>query len=347
MKRVIAILVMILFAVSFSFAQSDTAKVTQNAQSSQALISQTLGASNFAEATQTGMWNFANVDQQGSTNRATIVSTGNSNSVDFAMPHDFFVPNSALSYTGGLLGLGVTQYGTSNNATVTQNGDFNWALVGQFADGNSATITQTEGDLMTSNYAGVNQKVGTGNISEQIQSAVDAESYILQTGSTNFAHVEQYQNIGGLYYGGLAEVVQDGSNNNAVQSQTGSAVAYDGTSVQAKIYQVGTNNYAVQNQNGGGNVSLITSIGNNNGVPGDEIKTDQTGEWNTATIEQGLLGAVNSNMASIIQTCSFSTANISQEAGDGNSARITQQTDSDIAQIFQSGVSNIAEIMQH
>ncbi len=341
----LVILVAFLFA-GLTIAQNNNATVNQTGLNSNAAITQ-MGSENNAVSTQNGDVNFAEINQTGSLNEAAITSNGDHNVVRWQIIHNFYVPHSGISYLGGVLTDGINQVGSSNKGIVTQTGDYNWAGIGQYSDNNQASITQIEAGFLTANYAAVDQMNGNNNVSEQIQNAVDAESFIHQSGSSNFAHAEQYQNIGGLYYGGMAELVQDGNNNSAVQFQIGCPVSYDGSKVNASAFQIGNSNYAVQNQNGGCNTSLITSIGNFNGISGDEIKTDQTGRFNSASIEEGLLGAINSNLASILQTGDSNTATVSHEGGDSNVARVSQTSDSNTAHVTQNGSNNSSNVTQH
>ncbi len=103
----------------------------------------------------------------------------------------------------------------------------------------------------------------------------------------------------------------------------------------------------VQNQNGGNSYSKIVSYGNNNGMLGTEIKTDQTGFGNSATIEEGLLGAVSFSAASIAQNGNFNTSSISQEGGSYNSAAVVQGTDSNSATVSQTGANNVTTVIQN
>ncbi len=343
MKHLFAILAAVIFAAGLGFAQSNTATVTQTVNESQATANQT-GSTNTAAISQTGSMDYndaALINQTGDHNTAGVTTVGSYNSVQYDLIHSF----GYGVYTFDLDG--ITQTGNLNSSTVNQSGSFQWTGISQLSNSNTAEVSQSGSEFFYSNTAGIIQSGGDLNSVTILQDGIDGESYVLQHGGSNTANVQQHQNIGGFYYGGLSEVVQDGSNNSAVQNQTGSLDAYDGSSVVAQVFQVGSTNFAVQYQNGGSNTSMITSIGTGNGVLGDEIKTDQTGTGNSASIEEGLLSAVNSNLASVLQTGDMNSAAVSHEGGNSNIARVSQTSDSNTANVSQVGSNNSASVAQH
>lgn len=344
MKKLIAALALVLFLWNVSFAQNNTANVTQAGNESSTLITQ-VGLTNSVTANESGWLNYTKTTQTGNLNAATVNVTGDFNTLRWNVVHPFTVPGTALAYNGSdligtMFGDGITQTGSGNTASLTMNGLYNIAGIGQISSNNQATVSQT-GTLGGQNWAAIDQLVGNGNIASLSQNGTDIQGYILQKGTTNNVSVTQTN------YNVFSEVAQVGTGNVGTQTLAGSAVVWDGTGSSAKLYQIGNANYAIQSQSGGvNNVSLITTIGNNNGVLGSEIKTTQVGNNNSATIQMGLLAAVNNNLATITQSGDLNTATISVEGGDFNSATIQQLTSGNTANITQNGVSNNVQIVQ-
>lgn len=343
MKKLIASFALVLFLFGVSFGQgSNTSTITQTGNESVTNVTQT-GSTNTITAAETGYMNNAQVDQLGNLNNASILvnPTSNNNSERWNVVHTFLVPNSLLSYGGTMNGNGVTQTGNSNSASVNITGDYNVTGVGQIGNSDVSTVIQIAPIFGGQNWVAVDQLSGNLNVAYQKQVGTDLQGYLLQNGTSNNAHVEQYQ------FNANSEVIQDGNNNFVTQNITGSAVPWDGSGSSASAYEIGNANYAVQLQSGGvNNTSLITTIGNNNGVLGHEVKTEQTGNDNSATIEMGLLGAVNSNWAVITQTGDLNTASISVEHGDFNTAIVQQLSSGNTATIHQNGVSNQINLVQ-
>lgn len=325
MKKIIASLALVLLFFGTALAQNNTANVTQSGSEAVTTVTQT-GSTNTVTATEHGWLNYANFDQLGNNNTASVLSnagvgaSGSNNSVKWLITHDFIVPNTLIvpSVLGDMHGDGITQHGNTNGASVTQTGDYNIAGVGQIGSNDQVTIAQTAAFFGGQNWAAVDQLTGNSNVATLSQSGTDIQGYIRQNGGSNNASVTQNN------YNVFSEVVQEGSNNVLTQTVTASAVPWDGTFASAKAYQIGNANYAIQLQSGVNNTSLVTTIGNNNGILGDEVKTDQTGNDNTATVEMGLLAAVSLNLASIVQTGNSNLATISIEGGNANTARISQ-----------------------
>ncbi len=301
-----------------------------------------IAQSNVATTSQTGQFNEAFVEQLGSTNIAEIVSTGNYNLDNSNNSHVFKVPHTSLKYLGPMLAKGITQQGDLNEAHITQSFNNGTAGIGQSGNHDLSTIIQDDpSHTAGSNHsAWVDQLNGNYNKSYQSQSGLGEISYIRQYGSRNNIHMEQYDYASN-------EAVQKGNYNNLTQYQIGTTAPVDGVWNTANAYQIGSRNYAVQNQDGNSNNSLITSRGKYNGVLGDEIKTDQVGNSNSASIEEGLLGVVNYSLASVNQSGNLQTATVSQEAGDYNEARINQTSLSNTAHVYQNGPSNYSIVTQH
>jgi|GEM_PF-3565107 len=301
----------------------------------------TFGQSNISSASQIGSNNAAYVEQLGSTNTAVILSTGNNNNLNSFISHEFSVPNSVpfLSFPAPMIAKGITQHGSLNVGTVIQSWNNNKAGLAQYGNHDFAAINQFDATLSSTSYrnAWVDQLGGDGNSALVMQGGQIDASYIRQNGGSNSATVSQL----GV---ALSDAVQEGSGNHLTQLQTGGGL--DPNLNDAYSYQIGNGNYTDQKQAGSSNSSLVTAFGNNNGVSGDEFKTVQIGNGNCATIEAGLLAAVNSNLGSIEQYGSTNMATISQEAGDVNEARISQTNDSNTATVIQAGASNYATVSQ-
>ena len=300
------------------------------------------GQGNKANTTQNGSSNEAFVEQLGSTNSATILSQGNLNNDNSVVDHLFSVPNTdpLILYPSPMMAKGITQHGDENTGTITQSWNSNHAGIAQYGNGDVANITQSDPTSSSTSYrnAWVDQLNGNGNTANVTQMGPVLSSYVLQNGGLNTVSINQSEFA-------LSDAVQDGSANKLIQTQSSGLSTTDKN--EAYSYQIGNNNFAVQTQSAGSsNTSLITSIGNNNGILGDEIKTVQIGSGNSASIEEGLLGAVNSSLASVFQTGSSNIATVSQETGDFNEARVTQNTSSNKAHVYQTGASNYSIITQ-
>ncbi len=300
----------------------------------------TFGQSNTATTTQTGSLNAAFVEQLGSTNTAIILSSGNNNDDHSFITHAFTVPNTSISYPAPMLAKGVTQHGNFNTGLITQSWNYNKAGIAQYGNSDMATINQMDPTVSSTSYrnAWIDQLDGNTNTASIMQVGQVDESYILQKGGLNNAQVTQI-NVA------LSDVVQNGSGNHLTQFQSGGGLSPNMN--EAYSYQIGNTNYATQSQSGAANKSLITSIGSSNGLLSDAISTLQTGNGNSASIEEGLAGAVNFSLASILQTGSLNNATVSQEGGNLNEARVSQTTDGNIAHVVQSGASNFSTVSQH
>ncbi len=314
----VSLLVVVLFAVT-AFGQTNKAKTTQNGSSNEAFV-----------------------DQLGNTNNATILSQGNLNNDNSIIDHLFSIPKTdpLILYPAPMMAKGITQHGDDNTGSITQYWNNNHAGIAQYGNSNVANIDQSDPTSSLTSYrnAWVDQLNGDGNTANIIQSGPIISSYVLQNGGLNTVSINQSDFA-------LSDVVQDGSANNLKQTQSGGLSSTDKN--EAYSYQIGKDNFAVQSQSvGSSNLSLITSIGNNNGILGDEIKTVQKGSSNSASIEEGLLGAVNFSLASVLQTGSFNVTTVSQEAGDFNEARVTQNTSYNKAYVYQTGASNCSLITQ-
>jgi hypothetical protein len=144
-----------------------------------------------------------------------------------------------------------------------------------------------------------------------------------------------------------ADVIQQGMNNNISQFQSYTGFENQrGVKNSSNALQVGNNNNNLQIQVGQDNRSIIKSFGINNGIKNDEIKTEQSGNQNTAIIEEGLLKDISYNLASIQQTGNSDFAKIFQEGSNSNIARITQTSNNNLANISQTGCSNVSVIIQ-
>ncbi len=330
MNTLTKILLLVLISASILFPQNNTSHTNQT------------GFDNSSATFENGEFNNSNIEQLGNDNFSDILISGNHNLVNGRILHTFYVPKTILFYSGPMHGNGITQIGVLNRSSVTQSGAYNIAGIGQFGNSHLAFISQDVNPLLNGqNISGIDQMNGDKNLFFHVQIGTNDEGYVFQNGSSNSAHLEQYN------LRSLSEAVQDGNGNNLYQFQSGSTENYlDGTSNNSNAYLIGDNNYAHQKQVGKNNTSLITSIGNNNGIAGDEIKTMQTGNLNSASIEEGLLKSINYNLASVLQIGNSNVATVSQEAGNTNKAQISESTDNNLAKIFQTGWLNVSIILQ-
>jgi hypothetical protein len=205
------------------------------------------------------------------------------------------------------------------------------------------------------------------------------DSYVSQTGSTNYAKVDQSNTSGSALYGSTAVIDQTGSGNNAKQTQTstgngfnGQPYGYNGSATSpynrnfAKATQAGSNSQSDQTQvNGVANVMTVVQGENTTGNRAIQTQGDAS-TGNQAAIAQtkyAVTGGGSGNRAEQLQTGANQIAKIEQESissyakqtqtgsgavNDNNSAYIHQGDPgtSNTAIQSQSGTNGTARIQQ-
>jgi hypothetical protein len=204
------------------------------------------------------------------------------------------------------------------------------------------------------------------------------DSYVSQTGSGNYATVDQLNNSGLNNGGSTAILNQTGDNNKATQRQSAAGDTrypfYDSNPNTnrnlVRSTQAGSNSQADQSQSGGiANVATILQGANTTGnraIQSQAASTIGAGTGNQAEINQtqynNRAGGGSGNYAEQMQTGILQTARIDQEASnsyakqtqDGNAqnrfnnAYIHQGDpgDANTAEQMQNGLSNTARITQ-
>jgi hypothetical protein len=263
---------------------------------------------------QTGSNNVGTVDQRdgrsstnGGGSSAVMEQTGNRNTATQtqSLSNIFF---SNATGTGSRNYVKTTQAGSNSQSDQTQNsGGYNTAIVLQgagttgnraiqtqsvdpgngYSDSNSALIRQTKSQAATS---------GSGNRAEQAQSGYYHIAQIDQESANSYAKQTQsgYSQSASIHQG------DPGSNNTAMQTQTGSL---NTALIEQSVGSTGSNNYALQNQSGYSNDASITQRSSNN-----YAEQQQSNNNNYSSMTQ-------SNVAS---------AAYSNQSGNANTAIVTQ-----------------------
>jgi len=268
------------YAKSREYKNNNTSSITQIgddqyakqwiwASGNTAIQSQTAGIGNTSEIAINGIvgGNHATINQVGNlndgsigqgwtgwnhgNNTAIISQVGDRNTVSLA---DYTTFNPRLDgYTEDLNGLGIQQYGsnnegsvsqgaigsmvTDNNAALYQFGDDNKGLITQATDWNTANLIQ----LGISNSAEITQESGNSNIVNLKQDGTDGEATILQHGTGNKVKGIGIDVMATSFDGSDLNVQQFGTTNILNLQQA------DGAS--ATVYQNGTSNVATVSQN--------------------------------------------------------------------------------------------------
>lgn len=184
-------------------------------------------------------------------NQATISQVGDRNKVSLA---DYTTFSPRLNgYTEDLNGLGIQQYGSRNNGSVSQGSIGtsvydNKAALYQFGDDNKGSITQST-DWNTANLvqqgnnnqASLTQESGDLNVINLKQDGIGGEATILQHGSGNMVKGIGLDEMATSFDGSMLDVEQWGTTNTLNLQQA------DGAS--ATVYQNGTSNVATISQN--------------------------------------------------------------------------------------------------
>lgn len=199
------------------------------------------------------------------------------------IPGLLFAQNSQTiaSTTGDSNQVNVQQNGINNSVYIQQIGDFNLGV--QKQDGLNNAVELQQNNYSFRNRARTEQMPSAEqNTAQQYQSGEYNVMTIFQAdGKLNTAQQHQSDNEGGA---NKAVIVQRGSNNRAIQSQSGiENSAGEGwvTIINTGILQDGNFNDAVQYQIGNYNTSTIIQFGDNN-----EAAVNQTGANNQSRIQQ-------------------------------------------------------------
>lgn len=339
MKKIIAIIITIIFCSGIVFAQINNATVTE-----------------------TGANNTAYIDQLGGTlanpNNATITQVGDKNIADVS---DMY----ASSLFGLLTGTnGIIQQGVGNTGLITQTNLFSSGVsagpiagIGQYNDHNSATINQSGNTAWMQGYVWVKQ-TGQNNTSLQNQEKVSyAYSHVYQTGNYNSAETQQPMDG----YNQRTNILQSGDCNTALQYQGSAGYTHDnlaevtqsGDQNQSWQYQYGSSNTAKTIQSSDWNFSNLIQNGNLN----DAMIEQKTGDINTINLTQSdgaqadILQDGNNNIVQglladpMATSLNGSTLNVDQ-VGSFNVLHL-QQTNGASATVSQDGITNTAVVIQN
>jgi len=205
---------------------------------------------------------------------------------------------------------------------------------------NPGAAPTAPGDVNTAGPTSNNQK-GTYS---KTYSDYSQDSYVSQTGSNNYATVDQVNTSGGTRLGNTAILDQTGNNNNASQSQSASGAA-QGVS---NYYTGSTRNFMRATQNGNSSQTQQTQasgVANNmailqgEGTTGNRaIQRQGTDAGGASVISQAQInqkrfnavGGGSNNYAEQVQTGLEQSAKIDQEASSSY-AKQTQSGGADVA----------------
>lgn len=381
-------------ANSSTIVQRNSTAPSANPVSGNAVSVAQRGAGNQSQVTQDGMRNVAQVRTQGGGtasgdgNRNIVSQTGNDLAAQVTVGRSTAgaVGNSAtITQTGNANSAGIFQYGTRDQASVTQSDGTNTgtqsargvAGIYQNASGDSATVQQV-GD----NFADVTQAFGTGsNVTVQQRDAGDQGStrafnstVVAQYGTNNRVTIGQdalnakataWQKVGSA--NNNADIGQ-GIGRTGQSSTTSTPGFVAGPSgagtvdVTANLTQAGTFNEAVVNQDGVSLTANVEQNGTGTSALRNTVFVSQTGSGNFARAFQG--NGVGPSAAGD-PASGFSAAQNGGtqdefyfgggarsaelrilQTNSGNSASIEQYGRGQLARIEQSGANNSASIVQ-
>ena len=306
MKKLLAIVVAVMFFAAFSFAQNNEAYINQ------------VGATNTSNVDQTGTTayvnqygsNIGNIQQLGVGLNTATINQGTSGSP--------VTNNHQAAYAGDWQdGAFVTQNGESNTAYIGMTGNHSTGTIYQQGSSNtgSQNIGTTYSEMSGAHYGVWMYQKGDENNSSQNTTAAYGvagikDMTVYQEGNTNTA---DQTSIAG--YGSILQVWQYGNGNtsNQYQAQIGGI---------ASTYVVGDNNTTSQYQddpdhNGhvGFNSGYINITGSNNTSTESQVGRDNSAQITVST---------DQNIAHIYQTNNSNIGVISQSVGNGNNATINQ-----------------------
>jgi hypothetical protein len=265
-----------------------------------AYVSQTGYNPNGGEVGSNGSNNFGWVMQTGNFNYGVVIQQGNGE-----------------GYAGGLFEnaipgiLNASDFGFRQGAGSEQVGDYNTALIYQYADASLA----------------VTEATGTGNYQQIFQntSVNQATGFFVTTGTGNDDNLYQWS---GSPYSGASQI---GNYNTITVNQSGSSTSIigQGTNIDGAGLAIATpipTSYAVAtvNQTGDANISSIQQF-----------------DAATATVTQVSASMDMGNQSDVLQNVgsTWSTATVDQEGAHGQS-EIIQQNIADAASVTQSAGSN-------
>ncbi len=312
MKRLISVLVAVLFMTGMVMAQSNTAETTQEGNGNEATVNQ-MGSNHESYIIQdsktnkhntAAFGNEATVDQfNGSDNYSLIHQNEGNGSKDAVadVDQDGSSNESEIFQGYGYYNsMNLLQQGDNNWSSLEQNGSGNEAVVDQIGDGNQSDAFQRGGNFMNVYQSG-NQ-----NDADIHQDYANQNADIDQVGDDNYANVTQ-KSRPKPDLGNDAKVDQEGNSNETSVDQDGDQnVAKHwvyGDDNNMTITQEGFDNQAVVDQaswkdvDNYGNDVTITQQNSSQGMgnefyaklKGDEndINVTQNGSWNRV---QGLTG---------------------------------------------------------
>lgn len=242
-------------------------------------------------------------------------------------------------------------------------------IMGAAANGQSVSeITQDGSEI----EADVEQSGANTSTIEQTGTLLDAD--LIQSGEGNSSIVTQFDDDN------LAEIIQEGGNNQSTVSQ-GGLPFFPGQAV-VFVEQIGDNNISNVNQrndaggqivditqtgdmnnslidqgtssvSGGNNFVLVQTGGMNSSITDQGFNSDnnranvlQEGSGNQSTIsQQSFLGAAGNDI-DLDQLADGARSTISQSGGQNNSATVVQYVDAHISVMNQVGNGNVATVTQ-
>lgn len=309
MRKGLLVIFVLVFAVSFAFADDNSSAVTQSGDNHTADVSQD-GSGNVSEVSQTK----TDYTYYSSGIDADIIQIGTDN--------ESYVTQSMGAYGGGnRSSADVTQDGQENllnlnqsgvghqTATVNQQGQKNETDIQQSAN-HSISYVEQVGDVDGENYA------------HQRFAASQVEGRIIQSGDYN----EAYQSMPYTppVKNSYMESAQTGNNNYSEQMIVGDEWGFADGNNAATITQTGDGNWSVQSIVGRGNSESQVIEGN-----GNTVLQSQNGDNNSSTInigpEDSYVG--DDNHVEITQNVSGSKANVTLHGSD-NVTEITQNAGS-------------------
>lgn len=334
MKKVMSLLVMVMFVAGMAMAQNNSATATQT------------GDKNTSTQTQTGDGNNATVDQvmHGNANKgiesaqghtATQLQEGTDNSASLNQ-EDWGTGSGAFGSTSLQ-----EQYGELNNARAgvrhdnnsTEQYQYGYSNASRLGVGGENNVVKTQqgedGGNVSGNWTVV--EIG-GDDNAQAASGFDFLGVKQINGDENEAWIDIIGNQN------KASVVQDGSGNNVgLRSMNGQGVSIVGDGNEVGVRQIGNENDASVEVYGGSNTSMIDQYRNEDGginaVQANEASVIIEGTDNNSTIDQE--GTFNQ-----------ATHTIQGSAVSGNVAETEQDGNNNIAEIAQESDGNVAKQVQ-
>ena len=274
--------------------------------------------------------NQSEVAQTGDDNEATIEQLGQNNVSDLRQERRSGWPVVTSALDGNLYEL--HQEGSGNVSKLGQNWGSSEAYVNQVGDNNQLTSSSTFSN--SNNYYGESgfaiqggsvlelDQIGDENVAGINQRAKDNYADIDQVGNKNEVDVFQYS-FGGVAppaFGNDAFVQQTGDENSTVITQSGD-MGSSGRSNTASVAIDGDQNTTRVDQYGNQN-SASMSVGHPNYAPSNymnDVKMSQTGDNNTAAFG---LQMGNNNMVDIDQAGDNNWSEFSIKYGSENEANI-------------------------